>query len=274
MATASGRSFGQEELELAESLADQVASVIGRARIFDEQSTIAHLLQRSLLPAGLDEVPGVAVAARYVPSSRMAEVGGDFYDVVALSHGKVALVIGDVEGHDMRAATVMGQLRNALRAYLLLTSDPGRALSLLDGFARAQSIGRMTTACLAVLDTTDGSLELASAGHPPPYLVVGHTEATAISVRPGTPLGVGHGDFPVTRRVVPPGAHLVFYTDGLIDGGRNGYELPEDLFSLSPTDSPSRACEKLADAVLHAATPGPGIDDIAVLVVGWTPQQD
>jgi serine phosphatase RsbU (regulator of sigma subunit) len=99
----SGRPLGKDELLLAEDLADQVATVIDRARVLDEQSTIARRLQNSLLPAGIDQVPDIAVAARYVTSDRGAQVGGDFYDVVPLTDGKVALVIGDVEGSERDA---------------------------------------------------------------------------------------------------------------------------------------------------------------------------
>ena len=107
IAAGSGRQFGQEELSLAESLASQVASVIERARAYEEQSTISHLLQHSLLPGHLGELPGVRIAARYVAASAVAEVGGDFYDVVRLDGHRMALAIGDVQGHDMTAAMVM-----------------------------------------------------------------------------------------------------------------------------------------------------------------------
>jgi PAS domain S-box-containing protein len=266
----SSHKFGPEELALAESLAGQVASVIGRAQLFDEQSAIAHLLQHSLLPVSFDDIPGITVAARYVPSTQMAEVGGDFYDVIALDEHLTALVIGDVEGHDVTAATVMGQLRSALRAYLMLTSDPGRALVLLDSFASSQPIGRLATACLAVLDARTGSLEIASAGHPPPYLVAHGSPPDVLAVRPGAPLGVGTGRYPSISYSLESPAHLVFYTDGLIAGGRGGYDLPLEAFPHPVIDSSVQGCEELADAVLSTmAGSEQETDDIAVLVVGW-----
>jgi GAF domain-containing protein len=106
----SGRPFGAEKLALAETLASHVASVIEKARLLEEQSSISHFLEHSLLPSQLGQLPGVRVAARYVAADKMAEVGGDFYDVVDLDGRLIAFVIGDVEGHDMTAATIMGEL--------------------------------------------------------------------------------------------------------------------------------------------------------------------
>ena len=219
----SGRPLGKDELLLAEDLADQVATVIDRARVLDEQSTIARRLQNSLLPAGIDQVPGITVAARYVTSDRGAQVGGDFYDVVPLTDDKVALVIGDVEGHDMTAATVMGQLRSAMRAYLMLTHDPAEVLSLLDSYAVGQS-ARLATVVLAVLNTKTGHLDMASAGHPPPILFDGRTAAAPLILRPGAPIGFGKGGYAMETMDLPSGVSLVFYTDGLIDECRPGAE--------------------------------------------------
>ena len=170
----SGRTIGSSELILAEELASQVATVISRARQLDEQSMIARHLQRSLLPQSIDQNPHLHVAVRYVTGDGGAQVGGDFYDVIPISRRKVALVIGDVEGHDMTAATFMGQLRSALRSYLMLNSDPGIVLSLLAEYALKSESQRLATAVLCVLNSATGDLELASAGHPPPLMVNGH----------------------------------------------------------------------------------------------------
>ena len=156
----SGRTIQNEELVLAEELAAQVATVINRARAFDEQSTIARHLQRSLLPQRIDRCPDIAVAVRYVSGSRGAQVGGDFYDVIPLTNDRIALVIGDVEGHDMAAATVMGQVRSALRAYLMLNRDPAVVLSLLNEFSIRSESKRLATAAVAVLNSKSGELLL------------------------------------------------------------------------------------------------------------------
>jgi serine/threonine-protein kinase RsbW len=266
----SGRRYEQEDLWLSEDLADQVASVIQRARAFEEQSNIAHLLQNSLLPSGLDQIDGIDAAARYVPSSRVAEVGGDFYDVVDLSDNRVALVIGDVEGHDMTAATVMGQLRSAVRAYLLLAADPGRVLSLLDDYALAQPTQRLATACITILDTKTGNVVIASAGHPPPFVVSGPGGAAPVAVKPGPPLGIGGGRFANEHFDLPPMASLALYTDGLIEDGRPDAELRAQRFADTLNDHWSADCGTLADAIIGSPQDSQVVDDVAVLVVKWT----
>ena len=265
----SGRPLGKDELLLAEALAGQVAAVIERARVFDEQSTIARHLQNSLLPAGIDQAPGISVAARYVTSDRGAEVGGDFYDVVPLSDDEVALAIGDVEGHDMTAATVMGQLRSAMRAYLMLTHDPAAVLSLLDTYAAGQS-ARLATVVLAVLNTTSGHLEMASAGHPPPILFDGGAPAAPLIVRPGAPIGMGRGRYEVESLDLLSGVSLVFYTDGLIDESRPGSEDLIRGLAHSLEKSASGECQVLADDILMSLTSLlTTTDDIALLAVRW-----
>ena len=234
----SGRTIGSEELWLAEDLAAQVATVIRRARAFDEQTTIARHLQSSLLPQSVDQNPRITVAVRYVTGDRGTQVGGDFYDVIPLPKGHVALVIGDVEGHDMTAATVMGQLRSALRAYLMLNRDPGVVLSLLNEFALKSESPRLATATLAVLNSESGEIELASAGHPAPLMSVGQTQATSVPLTTGPPLGVHRYTYPVVTSTLQPGARLVFYTDGLIDVGRPGAEQKLAQLALSMASHP------------------------------------
>jgi PAS domain S-box-containing protein len=265
----SGRPLGKDELLLAEALAGQVAAVIEQARVFDEQSTIARRLQNSLLPAGIDQVPGISVAARYVTSDRGAEVGGDFYDVVPLSDDEVALAIGDVEGHDMTAATVMGQLRSAMRAYLMLTHDPAAVLSLLDTYAAGQS-ARLATVVLAVLNTTSGRMQMASAGHPPPILFDGRAPAAPLILRPGTPIGMGRGGYDVESLDLVSGVSLVFYTDGLIDEARPGAEDLMRGLAQSLEKCASGGCQVLADDILMSLTSLlTTADDIALLAVRW-----
>ncbi len=270
----SGRPLGTDELVLAEDLAGQVATVIERARVFDEQSTIARRLQNSLLPTSIDQVSGISVAARYVTSDRGAEVGGDFYDVVPLTDGNVALAIGDVEGHDMTAAMVMGQLRSAMRAYLMLTHDPAEILSLLDTFAVGQS-ARLATVALAVLNTTTGHIDVASAGHPPPVLFDGRNPAAPLVIRPGTPVGIGEGKYVLERRDILPGASLVFYTDGLIDECRPGAEELMCRLARSVESCAARGCEALTDDILMTLTGSlPTADDIALLAVRWPGREE
>jgi len=265
----SGRTIRNEELVLAEELAAQVATVINRARMFDEQSTIARHLQSSLLPQSIDRSPDIAVAVRYVAGARGTQVGGDFYDVIPLANDEIALVIGDVEGHDMTAATVMGQLRSALRAYLMLDRDPGTVLSLLNEFSIRSESKRLATAAVAVLNTKSGEFLLASAGHPTPLAADDRVDAAAVRLKTGPPLGVHRHTYTATRTILQRGTRLVFYTDGLIDVGRPGAE--EHFSRLARSmGSPSLGCDDLADAILADQIDSEGSnDDIALLVVEW-----
>jgi serine phosphatase RsbU (regulator of sigma subunit) len=271
IAAGSGRQFGQPELSLAESLASQVASVIERARAYEEQSTISHLLQHSLLPGDLGELPGVRIAARYVAASAVAEVGGDFFDVVRLDGHRLALAIGDVQGHDMTAAMVMGGLRSAIRAYLLITQDPAEVLRLVDHYATEQSHARLATTCLAVLDIDAQTIDLASAGHPLPYLAHEGSPATPLTVPPSRPLGVGGGSFFLERHILPQAGSLVFFTDGLIDEGRTGAEGRIRTLTSLLDQSHSQDPEAMADSILKQLTvSGARDDDLAILVATWS----
>jgi serine/threonine-protein kinase RsbW len=271
VAAGSGRQFGQEELGLAESLASQVASVIERARAYEQQSTISHLLQHSLLPGHLGELPGVRIAARYVAASAVAEVGGDFFDVVRLDGHRMALAIGDVQGHDMTAAMVMGGLRSAIRAYLLITQDPAEVLRLVDRYAIEQSHARLATTCLAVLDIDAHTIDLASAGHPLPYLAQEGSPVVPLTVAPSRPLGVGGGDFFVERHVLPGAGSLVFFTDGLIDEGRSGADGRIRTLTSLLEQSHSEDPDAMADSILKELTvTGARDDDLAILVATWS----
>jgi serine phosphatase RsbU (regulator of sigma subunit) len=259
-------------LALAETLASHVASVIERARLLEEQSSISHFLQHSLLPRQLGQLPGVGVAARYVAADKMAEVGGDFYDVVDLDGRRLAFVIGDVEGHDMTAATIMGELRSAIRAYLLITRDPAEVLGMVDRYALTQSYERLTTTCLAVMDAVGHTMEIATAGHPPPFLGSEGTLAAPLRVRPGRPLGVGGGEYLLERVELPSAGQLVFFTDGLIDEGRTDADERQRALADVMLRNRSGDPEVLADAIVSGLTaPQPASDDLAVLVVQWSP---
>jgi serine phosphatase RsbU (regulator of sigma subunit) len=271
IAAGSGRQFGQQELSLAESLASQVASVIERARAYEQQSTISHLLQHSLLPGDLGELPGVHIAARYVAASAVAEVGGDFFDVVRIDGHRMALAIGDVQGHDMTAAMVMGELRSAIRAYLLITQDPAEVLRLVDHYAIEQSHARLATTCLAVLDIDAQTIDLASAGHPLPYLAHEGSPAAPLTVSPSRPLGVGGGSFFLERHVLPRAGSLVFFTDGLIDEGRTGADERIRALTSLLEQSHSQDPEAMADSILKQLTvSGMRDDDLAILVATWS----
>ena len=167
----SGRRFSEKDLGLAEQLAKQVSSVVIRARAYDRERRISHELQRHLLPDAIPSIDGWDVAARYRPAAVGVEVGGDWYDVVPISEHLVALVVGDVEGHDLAAARIMSRLRHTLGLLLLEERAPGKALQRLNRVSLSGVGGRLATALVGVLDTRTGSIAFSSAGHPSPVRV-------------------------------------------------------------------------------------------------------
>ena len=178
------RAFGERDLAVLQVAAARAAPGIERARLFSElerEHQVAMVLQRSLLPKGLPDVIGVTTAARYLPASD--EVGGDWYDVFELARGRLGVAIGDVVGHGVRAAALMGQLRTALHAYALQDYGPARTLELVDRYVQAMPDYAMATAAYAVLEPDTGEVRLASAGHLPP-IVVGRDGGRIVDITP------------------------------------------------------------------------------------------
>jgi serine/threonine-protein kinase RsbW len=235
---------------------------------FQREHDISHILQRSLLPTVLPELPGVRLAARYLPATVDAEVGGDWYDVIADGH-KIAFVVGDVEGHDMNAATVMGTLRNALNAFLGETYDPQDALVRLNRFARRSHLSKLATALVVVVDLATAELTAASAGHLPPILR-GAGGAAFIEVRPAPPLGLDWDHVDQSRLRLPTAsADLVLYTDGLVE--RPGFSLEARFAELiDAVNSGLPSGEHMCDQILETMLPSVRTDDIAILTVAIT----
>ena len=260
----SGRRFAVEDLDWAEQLATQVASVVDRARRHQLELTVSHTLQRSLLPGSLPVVDGAEIAARYLPATAYAQVGGDWYDVVA-DGDRLCLVIGDVEGHDLHAATVMANLRHGLRLLLSEGMDPAEAVERINRFSLRSNLDRLATLLIADLDLTAGTMTVASAGHFPPVVRRnGRTEM--VEVDPVPPIGVGLGTRP--RQVTVPMAEsdIVLFTDGLVEGPTA--DLDERLAQLLDAVAQGpQGPAGLCDFVLGALVPGrERFDDVAVLV--------
>jgi anti-sigma regulatory factor (Ser/Thr protein kinase) len=172
--------------------------------------------QRSLLPRKLVSVPGVTIAARYLPARD--EVGGDWYDTIELPSGQVGIAIGDVVGHGLAAASLMGQLRTALRSYALNGNGPARTLELVDRFAWSLDEEAMATAAYAVVDTDGCVVRLASAGHLPPVVVSAAGKAYVAQIAPAPPIGAfSFKSCPEHELRLKPGDTLLLYTDGLIE---------------------------------------------------------
>ena len=260
------RPFSQADLELARDLVARAAVSIDNARLYTRERASALALQRGLLPRQIPDVPGLELAHRYVPAETAAEVGGDWFDVITLGPERCALIVGDVTGHDMRAASLMGQLRTATRTLAILDLTPAEILTRLDRITSDLADEETSATCVyAVHDSSTGAWDMARAGHPLPAVVRPGGQATFLDLPPGTPLGVGGGQYETVRVQLPPESRLVLYTDGLIetrtaDLGAGMARLADTLTKISAL-APGVACDRL----LSTLAPNPA-DDIAVLM--------
>ncbi|MEY9846914.1 PAS domain S-box-containing protein [Streptacidiphilus sp. BW17] len=257
--------FSPEDVALAEELAARAAIAIDNARLYRRERNTALMLQHALLPQEIRTTPGLDIAYRYLPASVISEVGGDWFDVVPLSCGRVALVVGDVMGHGMQAAASMGQLRTAARTLIAMDLAPDRVLRRLDETASAVGEGQFATCVVAVFDPVDGSVSIACAGHLPPVLVDPDGNATLVELPTGAPLGVGGVPFRSVEFTLPGDAVLCLYTDGLVE--RRDRDLDVGLDLLCRTVAEKRASlEERCDAVLDALAARSSEDDIAVIM--------
>ena len=236
------------------------------AKEVEHVAAVAETLQRSLLPDRLPDLPGLQVAARYVAGAADAQVGGDWYDVIALRDGHAAIAIGDVVGHGLDAAAGMARLQNALRAYALEGLRPSLVLERMNGFAREVAGGPMATLMYGVLDPDEGRLRLATAGHPPPLVIPPDADAYFAEGPAGSPLGVV--PFPTyeeTTIPLVPGATVLLYTDGLVE--RPQVSLDEGLewlrdFAGGNHGTPDELCGTLLQERFSGVAPR---DDVALL---------
>jgi PAS domain S-box-containing protein len=235
--------------------------------VYQREHKIAETLQRSLLPERLPQIEGVELAARYLPGARGAAIGGDWYDVLERPDGRVALVVGDVVGHGLRAAATMGQLRNAFRAYGLVESSPSEVVARINRLVMSGVEDVMATVLYLVLDRETGELSFSAAGHPPPLVLAPDGPRF---LEGGRSVPIGASDPAVFREasaVLPPGSSLLLYTDGLVE--RRDEPLDQRLDKLASVAGDAEGdlnglCERVIDAVLGDGDPG---DDVALLAV-------
>ncbi|TKA09297.1 SpoIIE family protein phosphatase [Actinacidiphila oryziradicis] len=229
----------RSERRYLEDLAARLALAYDNAVRYQNERRLALTLQRALLPQQLPQAPGLRIATYYRASSHGTEIGGDWYDVIALPGGCVGLAIGDVMGHDVDAATVMGRLRPALHGFALDTPDPARVLARLDTYLRSLDVEPFATCLYARYDAATHRLQYASSGHLPPLLVAG-ARTCFLKLSPGPPLGVGLGAAVNHETDLPPGAGLLLFTDGLVES--RTLPISTGLAALR------RTCRKLAVA--------------------------
>jgi PAS domain S-box-containing protein len=270
------RRFTEEDLLQLGLAADRVALAIDHARVYEREHRIAETLQRSLLPERLPQLPGLAVAARYQPAATEAEVGGDWYDVISIPAGRVGLVMGDVAGKGLAAASMVGRLRSALRAYALEGHDPPAVVEQLNRLVWTElEESQMATLLYVVLDPAEGTVSWVNAGHLPPLLVVGERIPHFLEGGRSVPLGVL--PFPSFEEVtvrLEPGGTIVLYTDGLVE--RSGEHLDQGLERLAQVVREAPASpDALCDHVLLTMLPEGGVqDDVALLALQNTPIED
>ncbi|MFJ3582661.1 SpoIIE family protein phosphatase [Streptomyces sp. NPDC090127] len=256
--------FDARDCVLIDELVARAALNIDNARLYTTQREAALTLQRSLTSNALPKAEGLELTGRYLPASAH-DVGGDWFDVIALPEGRTGLVIGDVMGHGIHAAAVMGQLRTAVRTLARHGVPPAELLRSLDAAVADLGEDEMATCVYAVHDAATGSVVLARAGHPPPAVATADGAITFLEGPPGTPLGTGVQDFATEEILLPPGTLLVLYTDGLIEA-RDG-DLDEGMDRLAQAllhlERPlSQLCDEILDQLLPCAPQ----DDVAVLL--------
>ncbi len=243
--------LGAEDLRFVAALAGQAAQALERARRFESEQRIAETLQQSVLPSSLPVLPTVQLAGRYLPGTAELEVGGDWYDAIQLSNGRLGLVVGDVVGKGVRAAATMGQLRNAIRAFSLDRLKPMTTLGRLSRLAEEVIETSFATVVYAELDPETGVCRYASAGHPPPLVATLDGRVEYLEGGRGLPLGTGVAS--TYRQAVaelPDGAVLLFYSDGLVE--RRGHSIDEGFERLrAAVATGPRDPERLAGHVLE-----------------------
>ncbi|HYZ08671.1 MAG TPA: SpoIIE family protein phosphatase [Pseudonocardiaceae bacterium] len=268
-----GRRYRQRDLHLAVDLASKAALAIDNTRAYARMREAAETLQLSLLPA-VRPVDGVCAASRYLPGTHGARVGGDWYDLLELPDGATAMAVGDVVGHDLRAAAAMGQLRGLLRSYAWEGLRSGTVLDRCDQLVQGLEMAAMATAVYARLEPSRNGeprqLTYSNAGHPPPLLrrPGGPPEFLDANLSPllGAIAGPGRTE---ARVSCPPGSLLLLYTDGLTDlPGEDAERRQQRLYEVVAGMGDDANVEELCDRVLAGLVPGSSpYDDVALLAV-------
>jgi serine phosphatase RsbU (regulator of sigma subunit) len=238
-------------------------------RLYAEQRGIAQTLQHALLPDTLPQIPGIQSSARYEAGEEGVDIGGDWYDVIDIDGGRLLLVVGDVSGRGLRAATTMAELRYAIRAYAAQSDGPAEILTKISRLVNVSESGQLATVLCATVDTSKRQLSLTSAGHLPPLLVA-NGDTRYLHAEVGLPIGVQQGTvYRSTTVTVPAEATIVAFTDGLVE--RRGESIDEGLERLrtAATAQDGELPELLGRLVSDMANGG-SEDDIAIVGVRWT----
>ncbi|MEU9871948.1 GAF domain-containing SpoIIE family protein phosphatase [Actinomadura sp. NPDC048021] len=261
--------FDPADRALASELAGRAAACVDNACAYRREHRTATALKAALLPADVTAPPGLRIAHRYLPAR--SGVGGDWYEVVPLPGGRIAVVIGDSLGHGVTAAAAMGQLRVAAHTLVRCGFPPGEVLARLDAIAQELDAAQFATCLCLVCDPATLRCEMASAGHPPPLLALPDGTVRHFAVAHGLPLGVSDeehpADHPQVSATIPPGATLAFYTDGLVESRMRTVDDGVARLASALVASQDGTLEETADGVVALLSDQRGHDDIALLLI-------
>jgi PAS domain S-box-containing protein len=263
------RQFSSEDRSFLLALAGQCAQALERAQLYERERSTARLLQRSLLPDALPTLPGVRLGALCQPASLDVEVGGDWYDALVLPDGRLAVAVGDVMGKGVRAASVMGQVRNALRGLVHADAAPTAVLTWLDAVvAQLGDDEELVTLAYGVLNPSDGTFDWGCAGHPPP-LLVGPEKSSYVEGGDSLPLGLG-GPRAAGRLVLDADQALLLFSDGLVESrarplvdGLEELQAHAGNLNVESTADAQEECEAVASAMMDLCRD----DDVTLLLL-------
>ncbi|MFD5145742.1 SpoIIE family protein phosphatase [Streptomyces sp. NPDC058401] len=266
------RGFSPEERTVLTALAGLIAQALERARRYDSEAALARGLQAALLPHRLPVRENVVTVGRYLPGTAGMDVGGDWYDVIEAGGGRLALIIGDVQGHGVAAAATMGQLRSAVRAFALSGNEPDQVMRGTNELLIDLDPGQFASCCYVLLDPATGLALAVRAGHPQPLLRHPGGRTEVLDLAGGMVLGVDAGaDYPVTRLRIEPGAVLALYTDGLVETPGTDIDVGVERLRAALADAGPAPLTETADRLVAEAghsTDRP--DDIALLLASRT----
>lgn len=260
--------FGPGDRSLLTATASVMGQALARAHALDAGHELATMLQRSLLPRKLPKLAGGVAVARYLPATVGLEVGGDWYDVIPLSESHLALVIGDVQGHSAGAATIMGQMRTAIRAYAVEGHPPDVVVAHANQLLVGMETDLFATCTYVDLDMEEGTAWVVRAGHLPPLLRLPDATTEEPRIEGGPPLGViADGEFPMTQLSLAPGTLITLLTDGLVESAtlhlEDGMRAVRGLLAAADPADPERVADHLVACTRQRH------DDVAVLILRY-----